>query len=329
MAAPGCADPAALISNLVCFTMFPTTATNRLQKSISTSLKSFSTLLDLLAATFLLEKKVLRSDRTTLREAVQAHGKAFKTLKSDLAEAKHERILDERVRGKKLNLYDAAILSMGRLAQHISGLRSGTKLQEALLRGVKEGNIQLVDGEEKFAAGLTVSALGALPPTVGPPGTMDLQVDVAQSIELFKGFRKMAGEQMNQLVVSEHRAVRASVSDREQDGCEDALEAVEGLFTSSGNTGHTALGPLRTTLAEQIRTFTRSSSVAIKRLYAGPRRRKEIYQDSGDSSSSESEGDGPTAHHSPEGHSDGVDTPALDPVATTDGPNEAVFLIYL
>lgn len=171
-----------IISNIICFVVFPTTATTRLQNSISRSLTSFSTLLDLLTSTFLFEQHILKSTQTSLRQAITDHAKAFKTLKADLAEAKHERVLDPRVRGRKLKLYDAAIGSLARLAQHISGMRSSTKLQESLIRAVREGKLNL--DEEKMDS------------------TSADDAELAQSAKLLMRFREMAGDEMNDLNVS-------------------------------------------------------------------------------------------------------------------------------
>lgn len=67
---------------------------------------------------------------------------------------------------------------------------------------------------------------------------------------------------------------------------------------------------LRADVATALSNFSRSSSRAIKSIYAGPRRRLGIYDsDNSDSGSSK---------HSFEQFENG-----------TDGPNEVVFLIYL
>jgi len=63
-------------------------------------------------------------------------------------------------------------------------------------------------------------------------------------------------------------------------------------------------------VAEALRTFSRSSSRAIKRVYAGPRRRKGVY--GSDSSSSDE-----SPEHSSDSDSD-----------DDEGPNEVVFLVY-
>jgi hypothetical protein len=181
-------------------------ATTRLQGSISKSLQSFSTLLDLLTSTFLLEKNVVRDSHLSLKDAVKAHAAAFKTLKTDLAEAKNERFIDGRIRGKKLELYDAAVGSLTRLAQHLASLRGGTRLQESLIRAVREGKIQLeVDTlNPRTSAGrlcpeLSISILRE--PTSPGPG-LDEDVDINTSVKLFLQFREIAGTEMNSLVVS-------------------------------------------------------------------------------------------------------------------------------
>lgn len=163
-------------------------------------MRSFSTLLDLLTSTFLLEKAVLKENRTTLKEAVQSHATAFKTLKTDLTEAKHERVLDGRVRGRRLELYDAAIGSLNRLAQHLASLRGGTRLQESLIRAIREGRVNLDVMAEKRPSALSVSVLDDFMKTPGPGVAAD--TDIVMSVKLFLQFREMAGGQMDTLVVS-------------------------------------------------------------------------------------------------------------------------------
>jgi hypothetical protein len=183
--------------------LFPTSATSRLQNSISKSIKSFSTLLDLLASTFLLEKATAKEDRPTLKEAAQSHSSALKTLKTDLAEAKHERVFDPRIRGRKLKLYDAAIASLGRLAQHLSGMRSGTRLQETLIRVAREGRLDL---SLALSSGIMIEDDLSKPlADVSIPHLMlklPEKESVHSSIQLFVQFRDIAGEEMNRLVVS-------------------------------------------------------------------------------------------------------------------------------
>jgi hypothetical protein len=121
---------------------------------------------------------------------VQNHASAFKTLKSDLAEAKHERIFDSRIRGNKLRLYDAAIGSLARLAQHLNGLRSSTRLQEELIRAAREGSRSMSVSMLSGSAG---------PSPVAPSVTGD--EEMSASIRLLTRFRHLAGSQLDDLVV--------------------------------------------------------------------------------------------------------------------------------
>jgi hypothetical protein len=112
-------------------------------------------------------------------------------------------VIDPRIRGRKLKLYDAAIGGMGRVAQHLSGLRSSTRLQESLIRAIRDGRISVdlaPDAPEKVASSISVTALAADSTTVGPHGIEDM--DIAKSVKLFLRFREIAGDQMKHLVVS-------------------------------------------------------------------------------------------------------------------------------
>ena len=174
-------------------------ATSRFQTSISQSLTSFSTLLDLLTSTFLLKKNVVKGTHTTLRAAAQSHATAFKTLKTNLAEAKSERVLDPRIRGRKLELYDAAIGSLTRLAQHLAGLRGSTRLQESLIRANNEGRMQLELGADTTQRSMSASMLDGDDKPPGPGLVQD--VDIMASVRLFVQFRDIAGSEMDALVV--------------------------------------------------------------------------------------------------------------------------------
>ncbi|KAF8608644.1 hypothetical protein BDV93DRAFT_433325 [Ceratobasidium sp. AG-I] len=119
------------ISNLVCFVLWPQSATTDLQHEMTTTLNSFSTLLQMLTNTFLLEDSQLVRRQTLLR-AVEAHQKSFTSLKKALAEARVE-WCDPRIR-QTAEVYDEAVIGLNRLAQHFGGLRSGTKLQFELIQ---------------------------------------------------------------------------------------------------------------------------------------------------------------------------------------------------
>lgn len=177
----------------------PVSATTRLQGSMTKSLDAFSTLLDILCSTFLLEQPSAKENRMPLAQAVKAHGAAFKSLKANLAEAKNERLIDPRMRGAKLELYDAALGSMARLAQHLAAMRSSTRLQEALLRANREGRIDLDKAEKRnhHMAESVIYELGDLP-TI----SIEEEADVEQSVQLFLQLQRMTGDDMDNLVVS-------------------------------------------------------------------------------------------------------------------------------
>lgn len=85
----------------------------------------------MLTQTFLLEED-LHYNHDAVLKAVESHQSSFTSLKKSLGEATSE-WWDQRVQGEKTD-YSNAVDSMTRLAQHLGGLRSGTKLQFELSR---------------------------------------------------------------------------------------------------------------------------------------------------------------------------------------------------
>jgi hypothetical protein len=129
----------ALIANIICFIIWPQSATVNLQRDMITSLESYATLLEMLTSSFLLDPR--SQGRTQLMRAVEAHQASFTSLKRNLDEARSEWALDppDAPTSKKSfhqqdlsHLYGDAVGSLNRLAQHLAGLRSGTKLQRDL-----------------------------------------------------------------------------------------------------------------------------------------------------------------------------------------------------
>lgn len=198
----------AFITNVVCFLIYPRSATTRLQNSMSKSLNSFSTLLDLLGSTFLLEKTVIKENHMPLADAVKSHGAAFKSLKANLADAKHERLIDPRMRGIKIELYEAAIGSMARLAQHLAAMRSSTRVQEALLRAHIDGRISIDQTEKRQK--VSPSVVGDLNNL--PAVTVEREADVAQSVELFLQLQRITGDDLDTLVVSDSKTDGADIA---------------------------------------------------------------------------------------------------------------------
>ncbi|GMK57518.1 hypothetical protein CspeluHIS016_0403520 [Cutaneotrichosporon spelunceum] len=288
------------ITNVVCFTVKPVSATTRLQGSMTKTLDGFSTLLDILCSTFLLKQPHAKENRMPLAQAVKAHGAAFKSLSANLAEAKHERVIDPRMRGVKLELYDAALGSMGRLAQHLAAMRSSTRLQEALLHASRGGRINFEQVEKRSShhvADSVIYELGDLPSV-----SIEEEADVEQSLQLFRKLQCMTGDDLDRLVAR----------------CDDALDAIEQVMgaESKEDTEEADVPGTRSAVAKALHDFSRSSGRAIKEIYAGPRRSKGIFDLETDSSSSDEEEE----QRQP--------LPIAGKDDDEDGPNEVIFLVY-
>ena len=158
-----------VVSNIVCFLVWPQTAISDLQLSMTTTLESFSTLLPMLTRIFLLEPESGShiTDMEKIQRAVENHQKSFTSLRKNLTEAKSEwaftRAATETnypfgISGGNLSgreSYEAAVDCLNRLAQHLNGLRSGTRLQYDLTKaGIKHhpGQSQATgnDGDQIF-----------------------------------------------------------------------------------------------------------------------------------------------------------------------------------
>ena len=132
-----------VISNIVCYLVWPQTAISNLQLSMTTTLESFSTLLPMLTRIFLLEHESGShiTDMEKIQRAVENHQNSFTSLRKNLTEAKSEWVLTRAatetsypfgVSGGNLSgreSYEAAVDCLNRLGQHLNGLRSGTRLQ--------------------------------------------------------------------------------------------------------------------------------------------------------------------------------------------------------
>lgn len=131
-----------IISNVVCFCLWPETATKQLQDDMRNTLDSFSTLLSTLVCSFLLEEPP-RKSREKLQQAVQNHQKSFTSLKGNLSDAKTEMAPSNATPASLAKAYEDAVDSMNRLGQHLNGLRSGTNSQYDITKGhrVPQGKI--------------------------------------------------------------------------------------------------------------------------------------------------------------------------------------------
>jgi hypothetical protein len=134
-----------LISNAVCFSLWPKSATDNLQLNMTKTLDSFATLLGMLTSTFLLEEPIRQPSQDKIHKAVENHQASFTSLKNNLEEAKSEWFSGLRGQGGKESrqAYEDAVDSLTRLAQHLNGLRSGTRLQYELTKAHSEGRLTL------------------------------------------------------------------------------------------------------------------------------------------------------------------------------------------
>lgn len=136
-----------IISNLVCYSIWPQSATFNLLENVTKTLDSFSTLLQILTNTFLLEEPLSQPSHGKLQTAVENHQASFTSLKKNLAEAYSEwRIAGPTGvnRNSCATAYQDAVDSLNRLAQHLNGLRSGTRLQYELAKAQCDGKIVLI-----------------------------------------------------------------------------------------------------------------------------------------------------------------------------------------
>ncbi|KDE08074.1 hypothetical protein MVLG_01774 [Microbotryum lychnidis-dioicae p1A1 Lamole] len=124
------------ISNAVCFLLWPMSATSKLQGDLNKTLASFSTLLDMLTKTFLLDDDITTRPVDLVR-AVDQHQASFTTLKSSVAQAKFE-TFDARMSATTAS-YDEVVRIMTRLAQGLTGMRAGCTLQYDLIKARADG----------------------------------------------------------------------------------------------------------------------------------------------------------------------------------------------
>ena len=127
----------------MCYILWPQTATSNLRLSMTKTIDSFSTLLPKLTGIFLLEEdgKSHIMNLEKIQKAVEDHQNSFTSLQKNLREAKSEWTLTgslgdngelDPATGFPLisggRAYEDTVDCLNRLAQHLNGLRSGTRL---------------------------------------------------------------------------------------------------------------------------------------------------------------------------------------------------------
>ncbi|BGP14019.1 hypothetical protein JCM10213v2_001957 [Rhodosporidiobolus nylandii] len=144
-----------IISNAVCFLLWPQSATDKLQCDLNKTLTSFGTLVEMLTKTFLLDLDAFPASSTdfsvrpdALKKAIDAHQASFTSLSTSLSQARWE-VFDSRISGSHLTrAYDEVVSSMTRLAQGLTGMRAGCALQWEIIRAREEGTLPQ-PGEQK------------------------------------------------------------------------------------------------------------------------------------------------------------------------------------
>jgi len=149
-----------IVSNLVCYSIWPQSATVNLQGNMTKTLDSFSTLLRMLTNTFLLEEPLHQPSHEKLQNAIENHQSSFTSLKKNLAEAYSEWFYggpNGDRQGSSGRAYEDAVDSLNRLAQHLNGLRSGTKLQYDLTKAHADGKVVLKNRSARQSRGIDAS----------------------------------------------------------------------------------------------------------------------------------------------------------------------------
>ena len=207
----------ALVSNLVCFLIWPQSATVNLHANVTKTLDSFSTLLRMLTSTFLLETHPHQASYEKLQSAVENHQASFTTLKKNLAEAQSEwHFAGSQYRSKAATAYQDAVDSLNRLAQHLNGLRGGTNLQYELIKAQRDGKLVLMKGKshgkrqdtdrDSIFKGKTPAKLGS--------SSQDVDEDqlLKEAAAMFGELVDDLGPPLKSLSVSMHRLLATLIS---------------------------------------------------------------------------------------------------------------------
>lgn len=186
-----------LVANLVCFTVWPQSATTNLHNDVSRVLDAYSTLLRILTRTFLLEDHTnihIRSSR--VRAAIAAHHSAYTSMQKNLGEARYEAPFDPRIRGR-VKLMQEAVDSLNRLGGHLQGLRSSCATQHETLEKIQR------------------------------------EEDSSDASPSFKPFLNAIGPHMRSLVFTCSRTLHALEGATRKDATLEAFEELEADLTSA------------------------------------------------------------------------------------------------
>ncbi|WAQ89456.1 hypothetical protein PtA15_11A144 [Puccinia triticina] len=223
-----------LISNLTCLGFWKGSATDSLQKDINTTLDSFATLVGMLTKTFLLDETIY-TDQDRLKQAIDRHDLSFTSLKGSLDAAVYE-FFEPRIQ-RSQHHYRELVASMNRLAQHLTGLRSGCTLQYELLGPI----------HHHLRARRPTQQDSPPPP---PPGGRPIE-------DVFMAFCEEVGPSLKTLMATGAACLHGIKTPRNNLPVD--LEAA--------SDGIDKIVHMRTQLALAIQVFQESHNLAMKNLY--------------------------------------------------------------
>ncbi|PLW46714.1 hypothetical protein PCASD_03661 [Puccinia coronata f. sp. avenae] len=232
-----------LISNLTCLSFWTGSATDSLQKDINNTLDSFATLVGMLTKTFLLDETIY-TDQERLKHAIDRHHLSFTSLKGSLDAAVYE-FFEPRIQ-RSQDHYRELVASMNRLAQHLTGLRSGCSLQYEMLGPVHAKANRSSPLDSKSGS-----------PHLAP----DHESSDLRSIEnVFMGFCDAIGPSLKTLMATGAaclHAIKNPVNPATQHPVDPEIAA----------DGIDKIVHMRTQLFLAIQVFQESHAVAMKNLY--------------------------------------------------------------
>ncbi|KAG9316913.1 Fusaric acid resistance protein-like-domain-containing protein [Chiua virens] len=249
-----------LISNIVCFSLWPQSATYNLQINMTKTLDSFSTLFGMITNTFLLEEPIRKPSNEKMQRAVENHQSSFTSLKKSLAEASSEWVgtLDEQERILSKQAYGDAVDSLTRLAQHLSGLRSGTRLQYELSKAQRDGKLILRRPSENVSHGHA---------SPGPKGKTRYSL-TSQTDDLEEALLRAAAEMFGDLVDDVGPPLKGLAN-----ACTSCLKRLREAFVNSQDTEqYKMMQPqdfhkIIDGIDRALFTFESTSNHAVLRLY--------------------------------------------------------------
>lgn len=245
-----------------------------------TALDSFATLLKVLTRTFLLDPD-FHPKQSKLIRAVDAHQKSFTSLKRHLTEAHSEWLCSPRRNAATSVAYDDAVDCLNRLAQHLGGLRSGTRLQADLTRAHRDGKLVLQRGAGNSKLFVPAGSKlyewthsGSRTPKGKVPGEEDEDALLSAAAAMFGDLVDELGPPMNALAVrffdSSWVLLDIHVPFHLQNTCTGTLKRMKNAFEQ-----HRKGDPMDSQeffrLSEDIEralyTFDQTSNHAVMRLY--------------------------------------------------------------